>query len=82
MFGKYVDRCSSDQDYLLAELRYSVRSCSRRGTVSARLTAEWPEQIALVAVHSSADVLKRTDKRCPVRARCFPSYQLVSSPPH
>jgi hypothetical protein len=82
MFGKFVDHCSSDQDYLLGEFRYSVRSCSRRGMAAARLTAEWPEPFALVAVHSSVDISEMDRKRCQVRAQCFPSYQFVSSPPH
>jgi hypothetical protein len=69
IFGKFVDHCSSGRDYLLRELRYSVRSCSRRGVV-----AEWPELFALVAVHSSLDVSETDRKRCLVRTQCFPSY--------
>jgi hypothetical protein len=45
------------------------------------LTAEWLEPFALVAVHSSVDVSETDIKRFLVRAQCFLSYQLVSSPP-
>jgi len=52
------------------------------GAAWSLLTAEWPEPFALVAVHSSVDVSETDRKRSLVRAQCFPSYQLVSSPPH